>query len=97
MGPRGPEKAQNLEWKYQASDWPSVSGWMITLGFPGGSNDEESAFSAGVAGSIPGLGRSPEASDTSRPVLRCFFFKVFTYLFIFFGCAGSSSLASGFL
>ena len=29
------------------------------MGFPGGSNDEESAFSAGVAGSIPGSGRSP--------------------------------------
>ena len=28
MGPRGPEKAQYPEWEYQASDWPSVSGWM---------------------------------------------------------------------
>ena len=28
MGPRGPEKAQYPEWEYQASEWPSVSGWM---------------------------------------------------------------------
>ena len=97
MGPRGPEKGQYPEWEYQASDWPSVSGRMITLGFPGGSSDEESAFSAGVAGSIPGSGRSPGASDTSRPVLRWFFFFFLRFLLIFFGCAGSSSLASGFL
>ena len=29
------------------------------LGFPGGSTDKESAYNAGVFGSIPGLGRSP--------------------------------------
>ena len=29
-------------------------------GFPGGSDDKESACNAGVPGSIPGSGRSPE-------------------------------------
>ena len=31
----------------------------IYIGFPGGSDDEESACNAGDLGSIPGLGRSP--------------------------------------
>ena len=34
--------------------WPH-----FTVGFPGGSNGEESACNAGDPGSIPGLGRSP--------------------------------------
>ena len=29
------------------------------MGFPGGSDDKNSAFNAGDPGSIPGLGRSP--------------------------------------
>jgi len=29
------------------------------MGFPGGSDDKESAFNVGDLGSIPGLGRSP--------------------------------------
>ena len=33
--------------------------FIISLGFPGGSDDEESACSAGDLGSIKGLGRSP--------------------------------------
>ena len=33
--------------------------FIISLGFPGGSDDEESACSAGDLGSITGLGRSP--------------------------------------
>ena len=32
---------------------------MINLGFPGGSDGEESACNARDPGSIPGLGRSP--------------------------------------
>ena len=32
---------------------------MKELGFPGGSGDKESSFSAGGLGLIPGLGRSP--------------------------------------
>ena len=32
---------------------------MLQLGFPGGSDDKESACNAGGPGSIPGLGRSP--------------------------------------
>ena len=31
----------------------------IYIGFPGGSDSEESACSVGDLGSIPGLGRSP--------------------------------------
>ena len=31
----------------------------LLLGFPGGSNDQESACNAGDPGLIPGLGRSP--------------------------------------
>ena len=33
---------------------------FFTLGFPGGSDDKESACNAGDPGSVPGLGRSPE-------------------------------------
>ena len=33
------------------------------LGFPGGSNSEESACNAGDVGSIPGSGRSPGEKD----------------------------------
>ena len=32
---------------------------LRTAGFPGGSDGEESVYSAGDSGSIPGLGRSP--------------------------------------
>ena len=77
MGPRGPEKGQYPEWEYQASDWPSVSGRMITLGFPGGSSDEESAFSAGVAGSIPGSGRFPRSQRHLQASSQVFFFFFF--------------------
>ena len=31
---------------------------LFTMGFPGGSDGKESAYSAGDLGSIPGLGRS---------------------------------------
>ena len=33
---------------------------LVFLGFPGGSDDKESACNAGDLGWIPGLGRSPE-------------------------------------
>ena len=36
---------------------------FLYLGFPGGSDGEESACNAGDPGSIPGLGRSPEEGD----------------------------------
>ena len=32
---------------------------VITMGFPGGSNNKESAYNAGDLGSVPGSGRSP--------------------------------------
>ena len=32
---------------------------QVALGFPGGSDDEASAYNAGGLGSIPGSGRSP--------------------------------------
>ena len=36
---------------------------VLYLGFPGGSDDEESACNAGDPDSVPGLGRSPEEGD----------------------------------
>ena len=33
------------------------------MGFPGGSDDKESAFNVGDLGSIPGLGRSPREEN----------------------------------
>ena len=36
-----------------------VSIYMSVLGFPGSSDDKESACNAGDPGSIPGSGRSP--------------------------------------
>ena len=33
------------------------------MGFPGDSDDKESAFNVGDLGSIPGLGRSPEEGN----------------------------------
>ena len=36
---------------------------MLQLGFPGGSDDKESACNAGGLGSIPRLGRSPGEGD----------------------------------
>ena len=32
---------------------------VITMGFPSGSDNKESAYNAGDLGSVPGLGRSP--------------------------------------
>ena len=43
------------------------------LGFPGGSDDKESACNAGDAGSIPGLGRSP--GEGNGDPLHCFCLK----------------------
>ena len=36
-----------------------------TMGFPGGSDSEESACSVGDLGSIPGLGRSPKGGNSN--------------------------------
>ena len=36
---------------------------VLYLGFPGGSDDEESTCNAGDPDSVPGLGRSPEEGD----------------------------------
>ena len=38
--------------------------YIIPLGFPGGSDDEEYACKAGDLGLIPGLGRSPGGDTT---------------------------------
>ena len=35
----------------------------VLKGFPGGSNDKESACDVDDVGSIPGLGRSPEVGN----------------------------------
>ena len=42
-------------------DWATELNWTYIhdRGFPGGSDGEESAYNAGIPGSIPGLGRSP--------------------------------------
>ena len=36
---------------------------VAALGFPGGSDGKDSACNAGDAGSVPGLGRSPEEGN----------------------------------
>ena len=43
------------------------------MGFPGGSDSEEFACSAGDAGSIPGSGRSPGEGDGNP--LQCYCLK----------------------
>ena len=42
-----------------ALEWQTTKSTIFLLGFPGGSEDKESAYNAGDLGSIPGLGRSP--------------------------------------
>ena len=41
--------------------------FIVSLGFPGGSDDKESACNAGDLGSITGLGRSP-AEGNGYPI-----------------------------
>ena len=41
------------------------------MGFPGGSDSEESACNAGNLGSIPGLGRSPGKENSSPHQYSC--------------------------
>ena len=41
------------------------------LGFPGGSDDKESACNVGDLGSIPGLGRSPEGGHGNPLQYSC--------------------------
>ena len=41
------------------------------LGFPGGSEDRESAWNAGDLGSIPGLGRSPGEGNINPLQYSC--------------------------
>ena len=51
---------------------PRQTGWeRRTQGFPGGSDGEESACSAGDLGSIPGLGRSPGEGNGSPLQYSC--------------------------
>ena len=42
----------------------------VYRGFPGGSDNKESACSAGDTGSIPGSGRSPEKGMATHPNIR---------------------------
>ena len=44
---------------------------MILVGFPGGSDSEESACNAGDLGSIPELGRSPEEGNGNPLQYSC--------------------------
>ena len=47
-------------WEKERSEMQRRKGKIYpTEGFHGGSDDKESAYSAGDQGSIPGLGRSP--------------------------------------
>ena len=41
------------------------------LGFPGGSDDKESACNAGALGSVPGSGRSPGAGNSNLLQASC--------------------------
>ena len=41
------------------------------IGFPGGSDSEESTFNEGDLGSIPGLVRSPEAGHGNPLLYSC--------------------------
>ena len=41
------------------------------MGFPGGSDDKESAHNVGDLGSIPGLGRSPGGGHGNPPQDSC--------------------------
>ena len=43
----------------KSRNWKNRLGLAFNMGFPGGSDDKESACNAGDLGSIPGLGRSP--------------------------------------
>ena len=64
---------------WRSSSWPRAPGGLSRfqsqaqresheiLGFPGGSDDKESACSAGVPGSVPGLGRSPGEGNGQPP------------------------------
>ena len=45
--------------------------YKLTLGFPGGSEDKESACNAGNLGSIPELGRSPGAEHGNSLLYSC--------------------------
>ena len=45
-------------------DFPNIKYFLISNGFPGGSDGKASVCSAGDPGSFPGLGRSPgEGND----------------------------------
>ena len=51
-------------WGHCAFCFLFLHSYLVTLGFPGGSNGKESACSAGDMGLIPGSGRSPgEGND----------------------------------
>ena len=50
-------KTKYLKW--DLSYWWALNTWQLWLGFPGGSDGEESACNAGDLGLIPLLGRSP--------------------------------------
>ena len=44
---------------------------LRNIGFPGGSDGKESVYNAGDLGSIPGLGRSPEAGHGNPLQYSC--------------------------
>ena len=45
--------------------------YLAILGFPGGSDTEESTWNAGDQGSIPGLGRSPGEGNSTPLQYSC--------------------------
>ena len=49
-----------MDWdEVESQVWKLSHGISSKVGFPGGSDNKESAYNAGDQGSIPGLGRSP--------------------------------------
>ena len=53
------EKGNKSKKKKNKKKKKEKSSVLLSMGFPGGADDRESACSAGDLGSIPGLGRSP--------------------------------------
>ena len=51
--------------------WTEEAGRLQPMGFPGGSDDKESACNAGDLGSFPGSGRVPGRRNGNPPQYSC--------------------------
>ena len=64
-------KVNGKQWQCKLCVWGNIESHYLLLGFPGESDDTESACNVGDLSSIPRLGRSPGQGNGNPPQYSC--------------------------